>query len=210
MACAQCHVNNNYTTLPTDCYGCHKADYTGTNNPEPRVSRASRPPARPATTPRSWTTATFNHNKTAFPLTGAHINVACAQCHVNNNYTTLPTNCYGCHQADFTGTTIRITCHPASQPIARSATPPLPGRRQSSITHRSSRSPALTPPCLRAMPHQQRLHDSAHELLRLPPGRLQHKSQSRRRGIPDHLRHVPHHSDWTTVNFNHTRTPTMR
>ena len=26
-------MNNNYTTLPTDCYGCHTKDFNGTTNP---------------------------------------------------------------------------------------------------------------------------------------------------------------------------------
>jgi hypothetical protein len=53
----------------------------------------------------SWANASFNHNNTTFPLTGAHTTVPCVNCHVNNNYTTLPTNCYGCHQKDYQGTT---------------------------------------------------------------------------------------------------------
>ena len=38
-------------------------------------------------------------------LTGAHATVQCAQCHTSSNYNNLPTTCYNCHQADFTGTT---------------------------------------------------------------------------------------------------------
>ena len=104
VPCAQCHVNNNYTTVPTDCYSCHKADYTGTTNPN-HVAGGFPTTCATCHNTTSWTSATFNHNNTGFPLTGAHVTVPCAQCHVNNNYTTLPTACYGCHQADFTGTT---------------------------------------------------------------------------------------------------------
>jgi cell wall-associated NlpC family hydrolase len=58
-----------------------------------------------ATAPSNCGTS-FNHNNTTFPLTGAHTTVACASCHINNNHSgSLPTACYGCHQADFTGTT---------------------------------------------------------------------------------------------------------
>jgi len=104
VPCAQCHTNGNYTTVPTDCYSCHKSNYTGTTNPN---HVASGFPTTCATchNTTSWTQATFNHNNTSFPLTGAHVSVPCAQCHTNNNYTTLPTACYGCHQAAFTGTT---------------------------------------------------------------------------------------------------------
>ncbi len=104
VPCASCHVNNNYTTLPTACYGCHQADFTGTTNPA-HVAAGFPTDCTMCHTTTNWTTSTFNHSTTAFPLTGAHITVPCASCHVNNNYTTLPTACYGCHQADFTGTT---------------------------------------------------------------------------------------------------------
>jgi predicted CXXCH cytochrome family protein len=104
VPCAQCHVNGNYTTVPTDCYSCHTADYTGTNAP-PHATVGFPTTCATCHNTSSWTAATFNHNNTSFPLTGAHVTVACAQCHTNNNYTTLPTACYGCHQADFTGTT---------------------------------------------------------------------------------------------------------
>jgi hypothetical protein len=103
VGCTQCHTNNNYTTLPTTCYGCHQADYNGTSNPA-HAAAGFPTDCTLCHNTASWTSATFNHNNTAFPLTGAHISVACAQCHTNNNYTTLPTNCYGCHQADFAGT----------------------------------------------------------------------------------------------------------
>jgi hypothetical protein len=103
VPCAQCHVNNNYTTLPTDCYSCHTADWNSTNSP-PHAASGFPTTCATCHNTTAWTTATFNHNNTAFPLTGAHTTVPCAQCHTNNNYTTLPTACYGCHQADFTGT----------------------------------------------------------------------------------------------------------
>jgi len=104
VPCAQCHTNNNYTTLPTACYGCHQADFTGTTNPA-HVAAGFPTDCTLCHNTTAWTASTFNHNNTGFPLTGAHTTVPCAQCHTNNNYTTLPTACYGCHQADFTGTT---------------------------------------------------------------------------------------------------------
>ena len=96
-------MNNNYTTLPTACYGCHQADFNGTTIPN-HVSSGFPTDCSLCHTTTAWTPSSFNH-ASVFPLTGAHATVACAQCHVNNNYTTLPTSCYGCHQADFTGTT---------------------------------------------------------------------------------------------------------
>ena len=104
MPCLQCHVNNNYSgSLPTVCYGCHQADYNNATNPPHKGFPTDCTQCHNTS---SWTSATFNHNSTSFPLTGAHITVPCASCHINNNYSgSLPTACYGCHKADFTGTT---------------------------------------------------------------------------------------------------------
>jgi predicted CXXCH cytochrome family protein len=104
VACASCHTNNNYTTVPTACYGCHQKDFTGTTNP-PHATANFPTDCTLCHNTTAWTGATFNHNNTSFPLTGAHTTVACALCHTNNNYTSLPTNCYGCHTTDFNGTT---------------------------------------------------------------------------------------------------------
>ncbi|PJA28873.1 MAG: hypothetical protein CO189_03905, partial [candidate division Zixibacteria bacterium CG_4_9_14_3_um_filter_46_8] len=50
-----------------------------------------------------WSPATFDHNLTDFPLTGAHISVPCIECHANG-YSGTPTNCYSCHQDDYNNT----------------------------------------------------------------------------------------------------------
>ncbi len=102
VACTQCHVNNKYVGTPTDCYSCHKADFTSTANPN-HVASGFPTNCAVCHTTSGWSPSSFNHSKTAFPLTGAHITTSCAQCHVNNNYTTLPTDCYGCHKADYSG-----------------------------------------------------------------------------------------------------------
>jgi hypothetical protein len=103
--CADCHVNNNYSLNSTLCYSCHQKDYSGTNNPA--HAAAGFPTTCELCHDTSvWTDSTFNHNNTAFPLTGSHTTPprVCADCHVNNNYTTLPTTCIGCHQTDYNNT----------------------------------------------------------------------------------------------------------
>lgn len=42
-------------------------------------------------------TSTFNHFSTGFPLTGTHVSVSCASCHVNGRMKNTPTQCIGCH-----------------------------------------------------------------------------------------------------------------
>ncbi len=103
VACAACHINGNYTTTPTDCYGCHKTDYNGTNSPNHVQSGIPTTCALCHTT-AAWQPATFDHNKTPFPLTGAHVSVPCTTCHTTSNFGSTPTDCYSCHTKDYTGT----------------------------------------------------------------------------------------------------------
>jgi hypothetical protein len=111
--CDQCHLGN-YSTLaiqPTDCghAGCHLTTWQQTTNPAHAASPTVFPVANCSTchNTTTWTTATFDHSTTGFPLTNSHqmapagkVN-ACTDCHINNNYnlTIQPTDCgnSGCH-----------------------------------------------------------------------------------------------------------------
>ena len=104
VACATCHVNNVFAGTPTNCNACHLTDYNGTTNPN-HVTSGFPLDCSICHSTTNWTSSTFNHNNTTFPLTGAHTAVACALCHIAGNYTTVPTDCYTCHKADYTGTT---------------------------------------------------------------------------------------------------------
>jgi hypothetical protein len=104
VPCTSCHVNGNFTSTPTDCYACHTKDYNGTNNP-PHATAGIPTTCAACHNTTAWQPATFDHSKTAFPLTGAHVNVACTSCHINGNFTTTPTDCYSCHTKDYQGTT---------------------------------------------------------------------------------------------------------
>jgi hypothetical protein len=42
-------------------------------------------------------TSKFDHDPTGFPLTGTHVSVPCAACHINARFKTTPRNCFGCH-----------------------------------------------------------------------------------------------------------------
>ena len=63
---------------------CHLADYNGTTNP-PHKAAGFPQDCSVCHTTTNWTGATFNHSTTGFALTGAHTDMQCAQCHVNNN-----------------------------------------------------------------------------------------------------------------------------
>ena len=89
VACAQCHINGVFKGTPTDCYACHAKDdhHNGQFGQDCGACH----------TPDSWSNATFDHSKSAFPLTGAHESLQCTQCHVNNVFKGVPTSCVGCH-----------------------------------------------------------------------------------------------------------------
>ena len=105
-ACADCHLNGNYSLNSTLCYSCHQKEYAATNNPA-HAAAGFPTTCEVCHDTTVWTDSTFNHNNTAFPLTGSHQVPprVCSDCHVNNNYTTLPATCIGCHQTDYNQTT---------------------------------------------------------------------------------------------------------
>jgi hypothetical protein len=105
VACSSCHINNNYSLTSTACASCHQTDYNDAFTPVNHIQLGFPTTCEVCHNTVAWSQGTFNHNNTPFPLTGAHITVACASCHVNNNYTTLPTICSGCHITDYNNTT---------------------------------------------------------------------------------------------------------
>ena len=90
VPCAQCHVNNIFKGTPLDCYSCHKQNDSHRGQFGTDCSACHK-----AT---SWNDVTFDHNKSQFPLTGAHVNVACAKCHSSGQFKGLSTACVSCHQ----------------------------------------------------------------------------------------------------------------
>jgi hypothetical protein len=103
ILCISCHVNNQVSGLPRDCFGCHEADYNSVDDPNHAQAQFSFD-CLECHTEQSWTPATFDHSKTSFPLTGAHLGISCTDCHINGQYTGLPIDCFSCHENDYNGT----------------------------------------------------------------------------------------------------------
>ncbi len=99
--CIECHKNNQWSGLATDCYSCHAQDYSNAKNPD-HVGANFPHDCSTCHTVNSWKPATFDHSKTKFPLTGAHVNRQCTDCHKNNQWSGLATDCYSCHAQDYT------------------------------------------------------------------------------------------------------------
>jgi hypothetical protein len=91
VACENCHANGIYKGTPSDCNTCHvKVDkHKGTLGTNCATCH----------TTSGWLPATFDHSLSAFKLTGSHLNVQCANCHINGVYKGTPTTCYACHAA---------------------------------------------------------------------------------------------------------------
>ena len=93
--CSDCHLGD--TTLialretPTTCVGCHAGDDAHDGAFGQRCETCHQP--------TTWEDATFDHAQTGFPLTGAHAQVACQDCHTSSDFTVkLDTACVACHQ----------------------------------------------------------------------------------------------------------------
>ncbi|MEQ1884586.1 MAG: hypothetical protein ABL967_05945 [Bryobacteraceae bacterium] len=104
VTCASCHVNNVFKGTATACEGCHLKDYQAAKSPN-HVTSAFPQTCALCHTTAQWQGAKFDHNTTKFPLTGKHVPVACASCHVNNVYAGLGTACVNCHLPAFQKTT---------------------------------------------------------------------------------------------------------
>ena len=104
LACARCHTGGNFTGLTAACVACHRADYDAAAEPNHAAANFSTDCVRCHGT-QAWRPATFDHATTGFPLTGAHVRVACTSCHVGGQYTGTPSDCYSCHRSDYEATT---------------------------------------------------------------------------------------------------------
>ena len=102
VACATCHTNG-YSGTSSECYSCHQQDYQSATDPN-HVAGNYPHECQLCHSTANWNDATFDHNTTQFPLTGAHVSVACANCHANG-YSGTPTDCFTCHQTDYNNTT---------------------------------------------------------------------------------------------------------
>jgi hypothetical protein len=103
IVCGDCHTNGQYKGLSTVCYDCHTPDFTKTTTPSHVISQFSHD-CLTCHSNLAWKPATFNHSTTSFSLVGAHASAACTDCHKNGQYKGTPTDCYSCHQTDYSAT----------------------------------------------------------------------------------------------------------
>jgi hypothetical protein len=96
VACAGCHANArtaaDLRAAPKTCVGCHQRDDAH------RGQLGTDCAACHQTT--GWKPATFDHARSAFPLTGKHVGARCEGCHAGQVFKGAPKTCVGCHQRD--------------------------------------------------------------------------------------------------------------
>ena len=101
--CLQCHTTKRFTGTSTDCFTCHTADFAKALIPNHQLGKFSHD-CLTCHTMTGWRPSIFQHSKTNFQLTGAHLSVECASCHTNNRFAGLSRDCFICHQKDFVQT----------------------------------------------------------------------------------------------------------
>ena len=108
--CAGCHrppnlehrlINVNFSSAPMQCEDCHENQHGMQFSKDGNITRCAE-----CHNTTKWRPSLIDHDKTAFPLKGAHQNVRCAACHKGVQqiegkqvlvYKPTPTQCAACH-----------------------------------------------------------------------------------------------------------------
>ena len=98
--CIDCHnVPSDYSQFT--CIACHINPETDTEH-EDVIGYVYEDNACLGCHPTGDAEIVFNHDDTAFPLTGAHLTTECIDCHING-FEGTSTECQACHTPDFQG-----------------------------------------------------------------------------------------------------------
>lgn len=89
--CNSCHeAAKPHRTAPHECVSCHKSS-------EPHAGRLGKN-CESCHGVGAWLPAkSFDHDKTAFAIKGAHKDVPCTACHANEQWKGIDTTCSACH-----------------------------------------------------------------------------------------------------------------
>ena len=91
--CEDCHASEAmFRDAPQQCLGCHEADDQHQGNLGEDCDDCHKP--------TRWDDAEYDHDQTEFPLTGAHVDASCSDCHENEVYVDTPQQCVACHLED--------------------------------------------------------------------------------------------------------------
>ncbi|MFK5856299.1 MAG: cytochrome c3 family protein [Bacteroidota bacterium] len=102
-SCVDCHNNPSNISIFT-CIDCHEHNKTDMDDEHKGIGGYSYNSIACFECHPTGSEDGFDHNISNFPLTGAHIDTECDDCHVAG-YTGTPTICSECHTPDFNETT---------------------------------------------------------------------------------------------------------
>jgi hypothetical protein len=89
--------------MGTECYSCHKDNYTATTQPNHQsVGYSTNCSDCHTVFSGSWTGTGFNHS--FFPLTQGHALPNCSQCHTSGKPSKISSECISCHQTNYNAT----------------------------------------------------------------------------------------------------------
>jgi len=90
-SCKSCHKPNKlYREADSNCYSCHKDD----DRHKKRLGKK----CQDCHSEKGWSKTRFDHSKTDFKLVGKHKEIACENCHANEQYKNTAKKCYSCHR----------------------------------------------------------------------------------------------------------------
>ncbi|WNO11450.1 cytochrome c3 family protein [Teredinibacter sp. KSP-S5-2] len=94
LACNTCHKDEKvkYRDTPSACVDCHKDDdiHNGATGDQCETCHVDK----------NWQSLKkFDHSTTDYPLKGAHEKVACASCHIAQQFEFETTTCFSCHMS---------------------------------------------------------------------------------------------------------------
>ncbi|UCF19495.1 MAG: hypothetical protein JSU87_16490 [Gemmatimonadota bacterium] len=126
ISCESCHRDDQagaFSTLDTDCYSCHEADYSNAEGIDHVALNLPTDCLQCHGTLVWHADATFDHVTASggFALSGAHVALSCSSCHdASGTDLIFPTppagsnDCIACHQDDYDrehgGTAFPVTC----------------------------------------------------------------------------------------------------
>lgn len=102
IVCSQCH-STGFAGTAADCYACHQAAFEQVTDPN-HVTNNFDHACNICHNTAAWMPAAFDHNTTAFPLTGQHVTASCIACHATQ-YAGTPSACFACHESAYQSTT---------------------------------------------------------------------------------------------------------
>ncbi|MEH6910589.1 MAG: hypothetical protein V7459_08370, partial [Oceanicoccus sp.] len=98
VACSNCHDDNKlkepFRLQQHNCQDCHQNQSPHAEDLADNCSSCH--------SSESWKDNLFDHSTTKFPLKDSHLNIACQDCHINEQYIDIETGCNSCHAADDT------------------------------------------------------------------------------------------------------------